>query len=419
MPRELVQYRVFIGSPGGLQEEREAFRRVLLTFNEYYGEPNGILFAPVGWEDALGGVGRPQDLINEDLRACDFAIFVFHDRWGSPTGSGKTSGTEEEWELALELYEKKTIRKICLFFKSVDPKKLADPGSQLSRVLTFKADIEHSKKHLFRTYSDVPSYCTALEKHISSWMRDVVGSAGKQAAIVSQTPPQKVAAPGEGPSFSFWLNQSRRLSALWTPERDLAAARFCAEMALKLAKTDLEWADAENERAIALQDLAASFESFSAVAGKFGDSLDPGLRSRAARALINKGITLGRLGRNEEEIAVYENVIERFAAAREPALEEQVGRGLFNKGVSLGQIGRRSEQIATYDDVVKRYGTRTELPLRELVAQAQLNKGAALSGLGRCDEAIAVYRDVIGRFGDAGEFCRCACRRRARRSTRA
>jgi hypothetical protein len=71
-----------------LRDEREAFRRVLTTFNEHHGEPNGIVFAPVGWEDTLGGVGRPQELINEDLRQCDFAVFVFHDRWGSPTGNG-------------------------------------------------------------------------------------------------------------------------------------------------------------------------------------------------------------------------------------------------------------------------------------------------------------------------------------------
>jgi hypothetical protein len=33
-------------------------------------------------EDTLGGIGRPQELINEDLRQCDHAVFVWHDRWG-------------------------------------------------------------------------------------------------------------------------------------------------------------------------------------------------------------------------------------------------------------------------------------------------------------------------------------------------
>src|SRR5205807_657203 len=99
--------------------------------------------APVGWEDTLGGVGRPQELINEDLRGCDYAVFLFNDRWGTPTGNGKTSGTQEEWELALELYEKRSIRKICLFFRDVDPKKLSDPGDQLKSVIEFRKAIEN------------------------------------------------------------------------------------------------------------------------------------------------------------------------------------------------------------------------------------------------------------------------------------
>src|SRR5262249_11236225 len=149
MPRQLVQYRVFIGSPGGLESERKAFRDALTRFNRNYGEPEGVVFAPVGWEDTPGGVGRPQGLINKDLRGCDYAVFVLHDRWGSETGSGKTSGTEEEWELALELYEKKVIRQICLFFRNVDPSKLNDPGPQLKKVLDFRNTIESEKKHLF------------------------------------------------------------------------------------------------------------------------------------------------------------------------------------------------------------------------------------------------------------------------------
>jgi len=72
------------------------------------------MFHPVGWEDTIGGVGRPQEQINEDLKHCDYAVFVLHDRWGSPTGSGHTSGTEEEWALAEELYKATKIRNITL-----------------------------------------------------------------------------------------------------------------------------------------------------------------------------------------------------------------------------------------------------------------------------------------------------------------
>jgi Domain of unknown function (DUF4062) len=107
--------------------------------------PSGsVLFQPVGWEDTVGGAGRPQALINEDLKQCDYAVSVFRDRWGSPTGAGYTSGTEEEWALAEELYKLNTIRNIALFFKKVDARQLRDPGKQLEAVLSFKSRIEMS-----------------------------------------------------------------------------------------------------------------------------------------------------------------------------------------------------------------------------------------------------------------------------------
>jgi tetratricopeptide (TPR) repeat protein len=402
MPRQITQYRIFIGSPGGLRDEREAFRRVLTTFNEHHGEPSGIVFAPVGWEDTLGGVGRPQELINEDLRQCDFAIFVFHDRWGSPTGNGTRVGTEEEWELVQELYEKKTIRKICLFFKNVDQSKLADPGPQLQQVLKFKGEIEKDKKHLFLTYGDVPSYCTALEKHVASWMREIAGTASKELAMLSQPSADEkpTSASENGPSFLFWLEQSRQLSSR-DAVTDMAGARFCAGMALKLAYTDAEWADAENARAIALEDPAQSFDSFSAVADRFLNSRDPLLQSKVARALANKGITLGQLGRSEEEIAAYDDVVSRFGTASESKVRQQVARALVSKGARLGLLGRSEEAIAVCDDVASRFGTASEAALQEQVARALHNKGVMLSQLGRSEEAVAVYDDVVGRFGIA------------------
>src|SRR5258708_37905651 len=135
MPRQITQYRVFIGSPGGLDEERARFRRILEKCTRDHGEPRAVSFHPVGWEQTIGGAGRPQELINADLRQCDYAVFVLHDRWGSSTGNGFSSGTAEEWALAEELYKANKIRNIALLFKSVDARQLKDPGDQLKAVL--------------------------------------------------------------------------------------------------------------------------------------------------------------------------------------------------------------------------------------------------------------------------------------------
>jgi hypothetical protein len=149
MPKKITQYRVFIGSPGGLAEERQRFRAVLEKFSLNHGSDRDAEYKAVGWEDTVGGVGRPQELISEDLKQCDYAVFVLHDRWGSPTGSGYSSGTEEEWSLAEELYRQNKIRNIALFFKSVHSSKLGDPGDQLKPVIAFKTKIECEKSAIY------------------------------------------------------------------------------------------------------------------------------------------------------------------------------------------------------------------------------------------------------------------------------
>lgn len=239
MPETLTRYRVFIGSPGGLDDERKRFRQILDKHTAFHSEPRGASFYPVGWEDTLGGVGRPQELINEDLRRCDYAVFILHDRWGSPTGSGYSSGTEEEWELAEKLYTGTTVRNIALFFKQVDPRQLRDPGDQLKKVLAFKKRIEAGKKYLFKNYSSIDEFCEELEKHLAKWLRDHEvatkgGATGVSPLAISSAPKADVTSvvtsPAAGPGFDYWISEAKRLSeAERVEDRNYAGALFCAE----------------------------------------------------------------------------------------------------------------------------------------------------------------------------------------------
>ncbi|MBA3311990.1 MAG: DUF4062 domain-containing protein [Planctomycetaceae bacterium] len=80
MPQQLTSYRVFIASPGGLESEREGFREVIQEYNESEAFERGLHVRPIGWEITLGGVGRPQRLINDEIRTCDFFVLLLHDR---------------------------------------------------------------------------------------------------------------------------------------------------------------------------------------------------------------------------------------------------------------------------------------------------------------------------------------------------
>ena len=178
MSKGLTCYRIFIATPGGLEEERNSFKRVISEYNDSDALSRGVIFHPVGWEITLAGMGRPQAFINRDLRECDYFILVLFDRWGSSTGREPeeeyTSGTEEEYKEALDCLKSENcdIREIVVFFKAIDEQRLRDPGVQLRKVLEFKEQLEREKLLLFYTYDVITAFEDKLRRHLAQWVRD-------------------------------------------------------------------------------------------------------------------------------------------------------------------------------------------------------------------------------------------------------
>lgn len=101
--------RIFISSPGDVQEERQVARRVIADLQKRYGEE--ALLQPVLWEDLPLqpdlSFQQAIDLILSE-RGVDIAIFVLWSRLGSevagitkPDGSAYRSGTEREFDLMM------------------------------------------------------------------------------------------------------------------------------------------------------------------------------------------------------------------------------------------------------------------------------------------------------------------------------
>jgi tetratricopeptide (TPR) repeat protein len=177
LSQEITGYKVFIASPGGLDDERLAFRDVIREYNESEALHRDVMFRAIGWEDAMGGVGRPQSIINEEVKQCDFMVLVLWDRWGSSTGrnprEGYSSGTEEEFRLAEKCLADAGLlmRDVLVTFKAVDPRQLSDPGDQLNQVLDFKKGLEKSKKHLYEGFDSTKGFGALLRKHLAGWKR--------------------------------------------------------------------------------------------------------------------------------------------------------------------------------------------------------------------------------------------------------
>lgn len=175
MATDLISYKVFIASPGGLSDERINFRENLEQHNKSDGYERGVHFHPAGWEDTLGGVGRPQALINAEIEKCDYFILILHDRWGTSPGSGTyTSGTEEEFHVALNCFNDKSkpMKQLVLLFKDISPDKLSDAGPQLSQVLAFRKQREEKKDLLYTTFDTLTKFSQIIFGHLARWVRE-------------------------------------------------------------------------------------------------------------------------------------------------------------------------------------------------------------------------------------------------------
>jgi hypothetical protein len=139
---------VFIGSPGDVINERKTAREVVDEVNKIPREI-GWEIDLRGWEDTLPGHGRPQDIINADVRDCHLFLGLLHARWGTPTGT-HSSGFEEEFRLAMELRKERGLPELWLFFKRVSEEQRGDPGDQLNKVLGFRNEIEQGREILFK-----------------------------------------------------------------------------------------------------------------------------------------------------------------------------------------------------------------------------------------------------------------------------
>lgn len=103
-------YKVFIASPGDLNEERAIAREVILDWNNVHAESRQIILLPIGWEyNAFPLMGdRPQAILNQQLLdSADILVGIFWTRVGTPTGKA-ASGTVEEIEQHIDA-EKDTL----------------------------------------------------------------------------------------------------------------------------------------------------------------------------------------------------------------------------------------------------------------------------------------------------------------------
>lgn len=174
-----LTYRVMIGSPSDLPEERQAATDAINEWNTQHAAAERVVLIPVKWEtNATPQAGvRPQQAINDQIvKTADILVALFWARFGSGTGVAP-SGTVEEIDQFV------TAGKPSLIYFStrpIEPSKI--DIEQLKKLKDFKS--ETYKTALVGDFNGPDNLRHTLIRHLT----DIVRRAKENGS-----------APGNGP----------------------------------------------------------------------------------------------------------------------------------------------------------------------------------------------------------------------------
>ena len=234
--------RLFAASPGDVNDERSKLALVAQEFNSVLGESHGIHVTVIEWRThAAPGMGRPEQVILDQLGEFQLFVGIMWARFGSPTGVA-ASGTEEEFDLAYRLWQEKRLQRI-LFYFCEEPVflKSDEEIAQFAQVNAFRRKVEGLglvwtykrrdefadvvRPHLFRVLikefgkpalAADPAAATPAARAMTASAKppavlasdppapvEVTKEAG--AAVVSHGAPQTRPAPARRPGLRVWI----------------------------------------------------------------------------------------------------------------------------------------------------------------------------------------------------------------------
>lgn len=163
---------VFIGSPGGLSDERSAVQATIEEMNRLVAHRAGYHLDVVRWEDSVAGFGNPQQRLNQELDRSDLFIGMLNRNWGSPPAgdSNATSGFEEEYRRSLKRRQSSGAPEMMVLFQTVPPDILRDPGPDLQKVMAFRQELDSAKPVFYKVFDGVQDLQQQLRAYLAAWL---------------------------------------------------------------------------------------------------------------------------------------------------------------------------------------------------------------------------------------------------------
>jgi len=170
MPFEARVFRVMVGSPSDVINDRKAVVEVVHEWNGVNAAEKEAILLPVLWEiDAPPLAGQPpQQTIREELvQDSDMLISLFWTRLGSPTENAE-SGTAEEIEEFV-----KAGKPVLVYLSNRQYSPQAIDPEQLERLRKFMD--RNRERLLIRRYDTIEELKELLRRHLPATVRRLPG----------------------------------------------------------------------------------------------------------------------------------------------------------------------------------------------------------------------------------------------------
>ena len=198
-------FKIFLASPGDTEAERLAAEDAVDEINKSTGSRDDFRLELIKSEnDTYSSIGEDgQDVINKQIGS-DYQIFVgiMWKKFGSPTKRAG-SGTEEEFQLAYDRYDKKKDIHIMFYFNSSPIPQDADL-IQAQKVKDFKTKIEGLGVY-HKPFETTKDFERNLRMDLNRYVKDVL-KAEIQKVEEDETKPSNQVIPEVKEVFEKYLN---------------------------------------------------------------------------------------------------------------------------------------------------------------------------------------------------------------------
>ncbi len=185
MKRDTRIVRVFIASPGDVEEERNRVEVVIDEINRTLDSSYSVRLESIRWETHVAPLmGRPQEVVLDQVEITELDIFVgiLWLRFGTPTGANAKdnqnpflSGTEEEFNVAYESWKLKGKPQILFYRCTKAPRTVHEIDVvQFSRVGEFFNRFSPGKDHpgYYRSFQSPDEFERRLREDLNFSIRE-------------------------------------------------------------------------------------------------------------------------------------------------------------------------------------------------------------------------------------------------------